>query len=386
MSITVEKARTDAERQAVYRFRYRVYVEEMGLSPPEADHVAKRLRDPLDLSSDIYALKDESEVVGSLRVTYFDDAPDPASLVARYDIGPALRDLPRDAICITSRFMLDPNVRHGTAIFRLMEAAWEDVASRGARIAYGDCSPHLVPFYEHLGFRRYTRAYNDTAYGFKVPILMLVRDLARFDRVHSPLTRVVKGREDDLEGRAWFTRTYPDYLGMESAAFLAEGVFFDLLAERVAKDPMHALSPLRGMDRAEADLFLAEATTIKAEKGDRIVRQGERGDTLFVLLSGVAEVTLDESPESPVAVLGAGDPFGEIGFLTSEPRTANVIARAPCEVLVLSGDFLQRFIGQQPAVAAKALLNLSRVLASRLALTTRRALGRAQGRPSPPLP
>ena len=83
--------------------------------------------------------------------------------------------------------------------------------------------------------------------------------------------------------------------------------------------------------------------------------------------------TLDEAPDSPVAVLGAGDPFGEIGFLTSEPRTANVVARAPCEVLVLSGEFLQRFVTQEPAIAAKALLNLSRVLASRLALTTRRA-------------
>ena len=130
------------------------------------------------------------------------------------------------------------------------------------------------------------------------------------------------------------------------------------------------------MDRAEAHLFLAEATTIKAAPGDRIVRQGERGDTLFVLLSGVAEVTLDEAPDSPVAVLGAGDPFGEIGFLTAEARTANVVARAPCDVLVLSGDFLQRFIERQPAIAAKALLNLSRVLAMRLSLTTRRAMAK----------
>ena len=376
MTIAVQKARTDDERQEIYRFRYRVYVEEMGLDPPDADRAMKRLRDPLDLSSDLYALHDGDAVVGSLRVTHFPDAADPAALVARYDMGPALLDLPREAICVTSRFMLDPKFRHGTAIFRLMEAAWKDVSRRGIRLAYGDCSPHLVPFYEHLGFRRYTRAYSDTAYGFKVPILMVVRDVLRFERVRSPLARVVLDREDDLDARAWFSRSYPDYLGMESAAFMAEGVFFDLLADRVAKDPLHGISPLRGMDRAEADLFLAEASTIRAAPGDRIVRQGERGDTLFVLLSGVAEVILDEHEDVPVAVLGAGDPFGEIGFLTSEPRTANVVARAPCEVLVLSGEFLQRFIARQPAIAAKALLNLSRVLASRLALTTRRALAK----------
>jgi CRP-like cAMP-binding protein len=182
----------------------------------------------------------------------------------------------------------------------------------------------------------------------------------------------VRRKPDDPEARAWFERTYPEYVGIESASFLPEGVFFDLLASRVATDPLHALKPLRGLDRSEAERFLAEATTVEAAPGDRIVRQGERGDTLYVLLSGVAEVVLDEAPEAPVAVLGAGDPFGEIGFLTSEPRTANVVARAPCEVLVLSGAFFQRFIAKEPAVAAKVLLDLSRVLASRLALTTRR--------------
>src|SRR5207237_10127414 len=87
------------------------------------------------------------------------------------------------------------------------------------------------------------------------------------------------------------------------------------------------------------------------------------------------EVARDEAPDAPVAILGAGDPFGEIGFLTDEPRTANVVARAPCEVLVLSGSFFQRFVAKEPAIAAKVLLNLTRVLASRLTLTTRRRVG-----------
>jgi CRP-like cAMP-binding protein len=161
---------------------------------------------------------------------------------------------------------------------------------------------------------------------------------------------------------------------------LPEGVFFDLLASRVAVDPLHGLRPLVGLDRAEAQRLLAEATTVQAAPGDRIVRQGERGDALYVLLSGVAEVVLDDDPGAPVAVLGAGDPFGEIGFLTEDPRTANVVARSPCEVLVLSGAFFQRFIAKEPAVAAKVLLNLARVLAGRLTLTTRRGHGAPEPR------
>jgi CRP/FNR family transcriptional regulator, cyclic AMP receptor protein len=83
---------------------------------------------------------------------------------------------------------------------------------------------------------------------------------------------------------------------------------------------------------------------------------------------------LDETPDSPVAVLGAGDTFGEISFLISKPRTANVVAKAPCEMIVLSGESLNRFIASKPAVAEKVLLNLSRILAERLAVVTPQAV------------
>jgi CRP-like cAMP-binding protein len=333
------------------------------------------LRDALDDVGVSFFLKDGGEVVGSLRVVLLERVKDPAPLVEKFRLGPAIEAFGVPAICTTSRFMLDPRLRHGTAVFRLMAAAYEGFPELEVRLNYGDCSPHMVPLYEHLGYRRYTRAYNDTAYGFKVPIVMLLRDKARFERVRSPLARLAAGRPDDAEARAWFERTYPEYVDLASASVLPEGVFFDLLASRVAVDPLHGLRPLVGLDRGEAQRLLSEATTVQAAPGDRIVRQGERGDALYVLLSGVAEVVLDEDPDVPVAVLGAGDPFGEIGFLTEDPRTANVVARSPCEVLVLSGSFFHRFIAKEPAVAAKVLLNLARVLAGRLTSATRRGHG-----------
>jgi hypothetical protein len=372
VTLSVGRADGAADRESVYRFRYRVYVEELGLSPPGADPATRTLRDPLDDVAVSFFLREGGDVVGSLRVVLLDQVPDPAPLVEKFRLGPAIEEFGAPAIATTSRFMLDPRLRHGTAVFRLMEAAFEGFPEREVRLNYGDCSPHMVPLYEHLGYRRYTRAYEDTAFGFKVPIVMLVGDRARFERVRSPLGRLAARRPDDVAARAWFERTYPEYVDLASASVLPEGVFFDLLASRVAVDPLHGLQPLRGLDRVEAERLLSEATTVQAARGQRIVRQGERGDALYVLLSGVAEVVLDEDPDVPVAVLGAGDPVGEIGFLTEDPRTANVVARAPCEVLVLSGGFFQRFIAKEPAIAAKVLLNLSRVLAGRLTLTTRR--------------
>ncbi|MBT7032137.1 MAG: cyclic nucleotide-binding domain-containing protein [Rhodospirillaceae bacterium] len=235
---------------------------------------------------------------------------------------------------------------------------------------YGDCSPHLLPFYEHLGYRRYTEGYNDTAYGFKVPILMLMGDQEYFEKVRSPLRRLANEAPDNARGRNWFTSNYPDYLNLESAAFLEDDVFFDLLSERVSGDPLHKVILLDGLSREEAQKFLSSATMIELASGDLIMRQGDRDDTLYVLLSGLAEVFSDGSSGPPLYILGPGDTFGEIGFLTAVPRTASVVARKDTRALLLSAEFMERFISQEPAIGAKVMLNLAREIAGRLAVAT----------------
>ena len=73
-----------------------------------------------------------------------------------------------------------------------------------------------------------------------------------------------------------------------------------------------------------------------------------------------------------LAVLGAGDTFGEIGFLTAGERTADIVGRSEGEALVLSSDFVDLFMRDEPAIAAKVSLNLARELAGRLAFATER--------------
>ncbi|HET8700274.1 MAG TPA: cyclic nucleotide-binding domain-containing protein [Nitrococcus sp.] len=367
MSTLVRIAENEEDKNAIYAFRYRIYVDEFQLSPAEADYERKILRDDLDDVGISYVLWRNDQVVGSLRTVYLADMPNPGKLIGKFGLAPAMQRFGVDAIATTSRFMLDPKVRQGRAIYDMMDIAYRQGMERGVRLNYGDCSPHLLPFYKHLGYRRYTRAYNDTNYGYKLPILMLTRDHAWFTRVKSPLARVVMRYPDDTDAREWFAATHPAFTGMQSAAFLSEGAFYDLLQERVGNDPLHSLSLLSGLDRKEVAAFLEHSTLIKAEKNDRIIRQGQRDETVYVLLSGIAEVLKDEHPDRPIRVLGAGDCFGEIGYLTNVARTANVVACAPCEVLVLSSEFLQRFLRKRPEIAIKVLYNFSRILAGRLA-------------------
>lgn len=371
--IEVRRAETESDREALYRFRYSVYVEELGMTD-QADHVRKWLLDGYDDEATHYALYEDGKVAGSLRVILMARISDPDPLIAKFEMAPAIEAFGASAIITTSRFMIAGHLRNTMAVFRLMREAFIDSKRLGIKLNYGDCSPHLLPFYEHLGYRRYTEGINDTAFGYKLPILMLGCDREHLPKVRSPLARFLEPEDDDPESRLWFAATYPDYVDLVSAAFMEDEMFFDLLAARVGTDPVHAVSLLKGLDKEEARRFLSRATVMKVRPGDKIVRQGDRDNTLYALLSGFAEVRLTGQDGPPIAVLGAGDTFGEIGLLTAAPRTADVIARTEGEVLVLSGDFIERLIETEPKIGARVLHNLARELAGRLAVTTRQSV------------
>jgi CPA1 family monovalent cation:H+ antiporter len=71
-----------------------------------------------------------------------------------------------------------------------------------------------------------------------------------------------------------------------------------------------------------------------------IVRKGERGDAVFFIASGAAEVIL---PDRRIP-LGSGDFFGEMSLITGEPRQADVKSQTYCRLLVLRKADFDRFM------------------------------------------
>ena len=95
------------------------------------------------------------------------------------------------------------------------------------------------------------------------------------------------------------------------------------------------------------------------EAGDPVVRAGDPGDELFVILEGSADVMRGGTK---LATFGVGEFFGEIAVLDGRPRSADVTATSALRVLAISRDFLQAAMEHEPR-AAWAMLE---VLAGRL--------------------
>ena len=73
MTHEIRLAATDVELEALYAFRYRIYVEEMGRPQKYADHDMRRIRDPLDETGRNLVAWDNSEIVGCVRVNFARD-------------------------------------------------------------------------------------------------------------------------------------------------------------------------------------------------------------------------------------------------------------------------------------------------------------------------
>lgn len=93
---------------------------------------------------------------------------------------------------------------------------------------------------------------------------------------------------------------------------------------------------------APADrIALSRAAAVRVyRRGERIVTQGQPGDSFFVLLKGRLSVSIlsPEGREIVLSTLAAGDHFGEMALLDEAPRSATVTAVEKAELAVITRE------------------------------------------------
>jgi CRP-like cAMP-binding protein len=108
-------------------------------------------------------------------------------------------------------------------------------------------------------------------------------------------------------------------------------------------------------------------TQLSYGPGDTIIRAGEPGDGLYLILSGAVKVVRDAAGEGPKTVntLGPFRSFGEISLLVDQPRMASVIATGALRCVKLTRGQLAQVEEKEPKLA----LRLYRLVAESLART-----------------
>jgi CRP-like cAMP-binding protein len=103
------------------------------------------------------------------------------------------------------------------------------------------------------------------------------------------------------------------------------------------------------------------------DPGEPIIRTGEIGDEMYVIMSGAVDVIAGTGGERRrIAQHKRGVVFGEMGLVRRHERTADVVAAEPVELLAVNERFLQRIQFRYPRIASKVFLNLTRIVSDRL--------------------
>jgi CRP-like cAMP-binding protein len=100
--------------------------------------------------------------------------------------------------------------------------------------------------------------------------------------------------------------------------------------------------------------------------GETVVREGEPGGDLFVVLEG--EVAIEQHGLA-IALVGPGGHFGEMGLVDAGPRSASVRVRKPLRAMIIHRDAMMALMQREPTLAVKLLWAFVQVLSQRLRAT-----------------
>jgi len=130
------------------------------------------------------------------------------------------------------------------------------------------------------------------------------------------------------------------------------GALSEFTRDRLLSNLM-ATSPLfRPFSRTQQRDLLRRFTSHDVSPGTAIIRQGDEGRGLFLVLSGDVEVvsTAPDGSSVPLSTLRAGDVFGEMSLIRGGPTSATVMAASAATVLFLAKEYVDRIVQGVPEI------------------------------------
>jgi CRP-like cAMP-binding protein len=130
----------------------------------------------------------------------------------------------------------------------------------------------------------------------------------------------------------------------------------------VADDPgswanvLQTVPLFAGLSRRHVGKIAKAGRIVRFHHGAEIVRAGERGDVLYVVLDGEASV---RKPRGRALTVAMGGFFGELSLLDGGPRSATVVARGAVVCFALRRAVFAKLLRAEPAIAIAIMTELA---------------------------
>ncbi len=144
---------------------------------------------------------------------------------------------------------------------------------------------------------------------------------------------------------------------------------------------LKAIPILKNLDEEELRQVLKIARPVQFPRGKVILKEGESGETMYIIAEGTVEVSKTlvmmrgredlQDRDKVLTKLSAEDHaiFGEVALFEQSKRTATVVALTDCRMLEISKSDFLRLAEENPRIGYKITRNIVQLLCSRLRKT-----------------
>jgi len=138
---------------------------------------------------------------------------------------------------------------------------------------------------------------------------------------------------------------------------------------QLKRDVLARMPLFRPLNEREL-LRIQEVTEVVSyKKGDKIIKEGDRGEELFIVLNGQVNVL---AGGTQLASFQQGEHFGEMALIRAQPRSATVVSDDDSELMMIRRTDFFDILRKEHQLAVKLLWQFLGVLADRLADTSKK--------------
>ncbi|MBI2312226.1 MAG: cyclic nucleotide-binding domain-containing protein [Betaproteobacteria bacterium] len=144
-------------------------------------------------------------------------------------------------------------------------------------------------------------------------------------------------------------------------------IMSDEIADMVGRIPLFS-----ELDRQDIRDLATYLLLYKAKKGAVILREGEPGDYMLLVIHGTVDIYKSDrvQKQKRINTVTPGMTIGEMAMVDGEPRFATCVATEPATLAALSREGLVRIIDEKPRLGAKILVQLLAMMNQRLRHTS----------------
>lgn len=370
---SIKVAENNDEKNTVFKFRYQVYIKEIGIQDVKPNDIHENLMyDELDLDNSsitVYASRNR-KVIGTLRISIWQKNNLPSDIKAKYHIDEPILKLV-DTIAELRFFQIAVNYRKGILALALFNALYEACGKHSATlpdIIFCDAFIGLTPYYEKIGCYLYTKK-SPLENVFLTPLALNPYDIKYFFLKKSISRYITFWHLHSIKKR--FSRNI--YLQKAKT-------YIDL----IPRFPIYLTPEEKAAFRANFDSkekceiydfitsILKKSVTLTIRKNTVLIKMDMVEYDMFLLIQGTVAVYINNIE---VARLSPGDILGEISiFSPKHKRQADIKCLSDIEVILIPRNLLSKLENRDPKNAIKFLRILGASLSKKLLMANMRLI------------